>query len=129
MSGALPWIGSYSALRRPVASGAPSEAEGSMPSEPVSIEASSDRMSPNRLSVTITSNWLGERSSCMASASAYMWLSATSEYFSLCSLVASSRHSTPVCMTLAFSEEQTLFLRLRASSKATAQTRRISLVL
>ena len=77
----------------------------------------------------MTSNWLGERSSCMASASAYMWLKATSEYFSLCSLVASSRHSTPVCMTLAFSEEQTLFLRLRASSKATAQTRRISLVL
>ena len=79
MSGALPWIGSYSALRRPVASGAPSEAEGSMPSEPVSIEASSDRMSPNRLSVTMTSNWPGERSSCMASASAYMCSSFTSE--------------------------------------------------
>ena len=100
-----------------------------MPSEPVSIEASSDRMSPNRLSVTITSNWLGARRSCMASASAYMWLSSTSAYFSLWSLVASSRHSTPLCMTLAFSDEQTLLRRLRASSKATAQTRRISLEL
>ena len=60
MSGAEPWTGSYSALRLPVfASGAPSEAEGSMPSEPVSIAATSDRMSPNRLSVTMTSNCLG----------------------------------------------------------------------
>src|SRR6188474_2040321 len=39
MSGAEPCTGSYSALRRPSASGAPSEADGSMPSEPVSIAA------------------------------------------------------------------------------------------
>ena len=57
-----------------VASGAPSEAEGSMPSEPVSIAAQSDRRSPNRLSVTMTSNCLGLRTSCMAQLSAYMWL-------------------------------------------------------
>ena len=60
MSGAEPCTGSYSALRLPVlGSGAPSEADGSMPSEPVSIAATSDSMSPNRLSVTITSNCLG----------------------------------------------------------------------
>ena len=33
-----------------------SEAEGSMPIEPVSIDAASERMSPNMLPVTITSN-------------------------------------------------------------------------
>ena len=53
MSGALPWLGSYRPL--PFAS---SEAEGSMPIEPVSIAASSDRMSPNMLPVTTTSNAL-----------------------------------------------------------------------
>ena len=36
-----------------------SEAEGSMPIEPVSIAAASDRMSPNMLPVTITSNVAG----------------------------------------------------------------------
>ena len=43
-----------------------------MPSEPVSIAAQSDRMSPNRLLVTITSNCLGLRTSCIAQLSAYM---------------------------------------------------------
>jgi hypothetical protein len=38
---------------------------GQHPSEPVSIAATSDSMSPNRLSVTITSNCLGARTSCM----------------------------------------------------------------
>ena len=71
MSGAEPCTGSYMALRLPVlASVSPSEAEGSMPSEPVSIEATSESMSPNRLSVTITSNCLGQRTSCMPPASA-----------------------------------------------------------
>ena len=43
----------------PRASVAPSDADGSMPSEPVSIAAQSDSMSPKRLSVTMTSNCLG----------------------------------------------------------------------
>ncbi len=55
---------------RVLGSWSPSEAEGSMPSEPVSIAATSDSMSPNRLSVTMTSNCLGQRTSCMPSASA-----------------------------------------------------------
>ena len=78
MSGAEPCTGSYIALRLPSASASPSEAEGSMPSEPVSIEATSDSMSPNRLSVTITSNCFGQRTSCMPSASASMCSSFTS---------------------------------------------------
>ena len=49
-----------------------------MPSEPVSIAAASDRMSPKRLSVTITSNCFGLRTSCMAQLSARMWLNWTS---------------------------------------------------
>jgi hypothetical protein len=51
MSGAEPCTGS-NMLGSP---GAPSEALGSMPIEPVSIAASSLRMSPNMLSVRITS--------------------------------------------------------------------------
>ena len=71
MSGAEPCTGSYIALRFFVfGSASPSEAEASMPSEPVSMAATSDSMSPNRLSVTITSNCLGLRTSCMPPASA-----------------------------------------------------------
>jgi len=85
ISGALPWTGSYSALRLPFLSAAPSEAEGSMPSEPVSIAAQSDRISPNRLSVTTTSNCLGVRTSCMAQLSAYIWASSILGYSASCS--------------------------------------------
>ena len=67
MSGAEPWIGSYRPF--PWAS---SEAEGSMPMEPVSIEAWSERMSPNRFPVTMTSNCFGARTSCIAALSTYM---------------------------------------------------------
>ncbi len=57
---------------------ASSAAEGSMPIEPVSIDASSDRMSPNRLPVTMTSNCFGLRTSCIAQLSTYMCESSTS---------------------------------------------------
>src|SRR5207237_1207010 len=53
-SGADPWIGSYNP-RRP----APRLADGSIPSDPTSIDASSVRMSPNRFSVRTTSNAAG----------------------------------------------------------------------
>jgi hypothetical protein len=79
MSGAEPCTGSYMALRFLVlASISPSEADASMPSEPVSIAATSDSMSPNRLSVTITSNCFGARTSIMPPASARMCSSCTS---------------------------------------------------
>ena len=51
MSGAEPWTGSYMP-KFPSAR----EAEGSMPMEPVIWLASSERMSPKILLVTITSN-------------------------------------------------------------------------
>ena len=47
----VPW-----AVRR-----SPSDADGSMPSEPARTAASSDRMSPNRFSVTMTSKTAGRR--------------------------------------------------------------------
>ena len=56
----------------------PTLALGSMPMLPVSIAASSVRMSPNRFSVAITSNCLGSRMSCMAQLSTSMWRSSTS---------------------------------------------------
>ena len=54
MSGAEPWDGSYRPL--PFSS---SEAEGSMPMEPVSMEASSERMSPKMLPVAMTVELFG----------------------------------------------------------------------
>ena len=45
------------------------DAEGSIPREPTSMEASSVRMSPNMFSVTITSKSAGRDSRCMAAAS------------------------------------------------------------
>ena len=56
----------------------PRLAEGIMPMEPVIMLASSERMSPNMFSVTITSNWAGLRTICMAQLSTYMWLTSTS---------------------------------------------------
>jgi hypothetical protein len=53
-----------------------SDADGSMPIEPASIDASSERMSPNRLPVTIVSKPRGLRTSCIAALSTYMCESA-----------------------------------------------------
>ena len=64
MSGAEPWMGS----NRPGLP-VPREAEGSIPMEPVMTEASSERMSPKRLPVTMTSNCEGSRTNCMAALS------------------------------------------------------------
>ena len=61
MSGAEPWIGSYSPKPLP-----PKLAEASIPMEPLIMEASSERISPNILEVSITSNCPGSRTSCMA---------------------------------------------------------------
>ncbi len=56
MSGAEPWTGSKTP--GPLS---PRLADGSMPSDPVSIAAASLRMSPNMFSVTMTSKRLGRR--------------------------------------------------------------------
>src|SRR5574344_1724302 len=66
-SGAEPCIGSNIA-------GFLSErlALGSIPNEPGNIEASSDKISPNILPVTITSNCFGFLINCIAALSTYM---------------------------------------------------------
>ncbi len=74
MSGAEPCTGSNSPGPEP----SPSEALGSIPSEPVSIAASSLRMSPNMFSVRITSNSAGRDTSCIAALSTSMCSSGTS---------------------------------------------------
>ena len=99
--------------------------EGIMPMEPMIWLASSERMSPKRFSVTITSNWLGSRTICMAALSTYIWRSSTSGYSSA-TAVTVFRHRREVSSTLALSMEVTRLRRFRAIWKATWATRRIS---
>ena len=49
-----------------------------MPMEPVIMDASSDRISPNIFSVTMTSNWAGFLTICMAALSTNISLYSTS---------------------------------------------------
>src|SRR3989338_37448 len=99
MSGAEPWLGSYMPLLL-----ASNEAEGSMPMEPVSMDASSDRMSQKILPVTITSNCLGALTSCIAALSTYICDNSTAGY-SLAVSIITWRHSSVVSSTLALSTE------------------------
>ena len=69
---------SRGSARRCRACPSPSEAEGSSPREPASIEASSVRMSPNMFSVTSTSKSRGRRIRCIAAESTSMCSSVTS---------------------------------------------------
>jgi hypothetical protein len=72
ISGADPCTGSYIAFNFPLAFLFPKLADGNIPKLPVSIAAQSDNMSPNKLSVTITSNCFGHLTNCIAPASAYI---------------------------------------------------------
>ena len=125
MSGADPWIGSYSpnvpcSVRR-----SPSDADGSMPRLPARIAASSDRMSPNRFSVTMTSKSAGRRTSSIAHESTSWWLSRTSGNSTAISSVM-RRHRRDVARTLALSTWVTTLRRVRASSNASRTIRAIS---
>ena len=61
--------------------------------EPVSIAASSLRMSPNMFSVRITSKWRGAATSCIAALSTSRCSSSTFGNSSECTRVTTSRHS------------------------------------
>ncbi len=104
---------------------ASSEALGSMPIEPVSIAASSLRMSPNRLPVTITSNCLGALTSCIAALSTYMCSSSTSGYCA-CTPLTTSFQNWKVSSTLALSTLVTFLRRFLAAWNATCAMRSIS---
>ena len=78
--GGRPCTGSYMARRQPLWS-APLRSRKAACQASVSIAAQSDRMSPNRLSVTITSNCFGARTNCIAQLSAYMCCSSIPKSF------------------------------------------------
>ena len=115
-------MGSYIDLILPFLSLAPKEAEGNKPKEPVNIAASSDKISPNKLSVTITSNCLGSLKSCMAQLSASMCLSSIFLNSLSFSAWTSSFQRRPASITFDFSQEVTLFFLFFANSKATLAT-------
>ena len=121
MSGAEPCTGSY----MPGFPGSPSEADGSMPIEPVIWPASSDRISPNMFVVTTTSKSDGRRISCIEALSTYMWSSATSGY-SAATRTTTSRQTRELSRTLALSTLVSFFRRPRASSKPTRAMRSTS---
>ena len=120
MSGAEPWMGSY---RPRVPS--PSEEDGIIPMEPVIMEASSERMSPNIFSVTMTSNWAGFLTICMAALSTNISLYSTSGYSSFRRCIT-ARHRRLVSRTLALSTQHSFLRRLRAVSKPMRPIRSIS---
>src|SRR3954467_6602233 len=119
MSGAEPCTGS----NIPGVPGAPSDALGSLPSEPVSIADSSLRMSPNMLSVRITSKCVGAATSCIAALSTSTCSSAASGNSSAWTRLTVSRQSREVSSTLALS---TLETRRRAARNAIRAMRSIS---
>jgi hypothetical protein len=83
------------------------------------LDASSDRMSPNMFSVTMTSNWAGSRINCIAELSTSWSMSSTSGY-STATRCTTSRHRRDVSSTFALS---TLCTRLRLVSAASNATR------
>ncbi len=125
MSGADPWMGSYRPWRPWAVDRVPSEAEGNMPSEPAITAASSDRMSPNRFSVTITSKLAGHLARAMAAESTSRCSRLTSGKSAWTSSVT-LRHSREVASTLALSTWVSWRRRPRASSNARVTIRRIS---
>ncbi len=94
-----------------------------MPSEPVSIDASSLRMSPNMFSVTITSKWRGAATSRMAAASTSRCSSSMCGNSSAWIRVTTERHRRLVSSTLALS---TLVTRDFAAWKPVRAIRSIS---
>jgi hypothetical protein len=96
-----------------------------MPIEPVIIAASSERMSPNMFSVTITSKSAGLATSCIAALSTSRCSSSISWNSRAWRFVTTSRHRRLVSRTLALS---TLVTFRRAAPKAARAMRSISWV-
>ena len=94
-----------------------------MPIEPVSIAASSLRMSPNMFSVTITSKDVGLETSCIAALSTRTCSSGMSVNSRWWRSTTVWRQSREVSRTLALS---TLVTFVRAASKAERAMRSIS---
>ena len=111
ISGAEPCIGS----NIPVS--LDSEADGNSPIEPVNIDAASDKISPNKLGVKITSNCLGFFITCIAALSTYICCRS----ISLCFIIILStvcRHNCEHSKTLALSIDVICFFLFLAVSIA-----------
>ena len=120
ISGALPWHGSYIPCPELF-----SDAEGSIPMDPLRVAAISDKISPNRLPETITSYWFGLSTSCIAVLSASWCESSTSGYSGPIS-VTMSRQNFDTSRTFAFSTEHNFLFLFIAASNATFAIRLIS---
>ena len=96
-----------------------------MPNEPARTEASSDRMSPNMFSVTMTSKMPGEVMSCIAQESTRRCSNSTSGNSAWTSLTT-ARQRRLEARTLALSTLVTRLRRPRASSKASRAIRTTS---
>ena len=103
----------------------PSDADGSIPRDPASTDASSERMSPNMFSVTMTSNAAGFVMSDIAVESTSRCSSVTSGN-STATSSTTARQSRLVARTFALSTLVSSLRRPRASSNASRVTRRIS---
>ena len=102
MSGAEPWIGSYRPCRPWAVCGSRATPTAACPSEPAITAASSDRMSPNRFSVTSTSKPAGHFASTIAAESTSRCSSVTSGKSAWTSSVT-LRHRRLVARTFALS--------------------------
>ena len=94
-----------------------------MPMLPVISLASSERMSPNIFSVTMTSNCAGFLQICMAQLSTNISLYSTSGY-SVCRRCMTARHRRLVSSTLALSTQVSFLRRFIAVSKPMRQCAR-----
>ena len=89
-----------------------------MPIEPTQAGPRSDRMSPNRLEPTTTSNQSGWRTKCAVRMSIWYWSVLTSGYSPAIAAKRSSQYGIVWMMPFDLVAEVTCFLRVRASSKA-----------
>ena len=128
MSGALPWIGSYSACRLPDASrrrrawptaACPGCRSASTPGRTAGRRTGWRSRSRRTAADCAPAAWRSCRRTCASARHR--------RYSRSCSAVTVWRQNRPDCMTLAFSTLVTRFCRLRASSNATRATRSISL--
>ncbi|MNL41005.1 hypothetical protein D3C87_1633900 [compost metagenome] len=109
ISCAEPWIGSKNPVPSPI------DAEASMPIEPAICEASSVKMSPNKLAVSTTSNFFGFFTNCIAVLSINICSVSTSGY-SVAISCTTSLQRRDVSNTFALSTEHNFLERVRAAS-------------
>ena len=94
MSGAEPCTASK------IAAWAPMLAPGARPKPPTRPEASSDRMSPNRFVVTMTSNCSGLITSCIAALSTILSSHAITPWYSFAIIRPVSRNNPDVALRM-----------------------------